>query len=221
MILLGLTGGIGMGKSTVAKMFQEYGYFVFDADYYVHELYGWVPRRYVADYATRLSFVEHFNRIFPGYRFYDGTEKIDREKLKRAIELNPEMLKHLSIFFEPWIESALRIIYIQANNCNSNLLLDIPLLFDGKLVEYIHSGYGENFKTVVVSCPDDIQRKRVLERPGMTQEQLDVILASQLPNSERAARADYIIDTSGDLDDVKSQVLQLCTLLKLSNDTSV
>ena len=184
MIKVALTGSIGMGKSTVAAMFERAGIPVFDADAEVHRLQG-KDGALIAPIAAR----------FPGV-VSDGV--LDRAALAARVLGDPEELAALEAIVHPAVQKA-REDFIARNRARPALLFDIPLLFE--------TGGEEAFdKIVVVSAPAAIQRERVLARPGMTAAKLDSILARQTPDSEKRARADWVVDTSGDLADTKRQV---------------
>lgn len=184
MIRLGLTGSIGMGKSTVAAMFAARGVPVFDADAAVHKLQGPGGRLVAAIEAA-----------FPDTT---GTEGVDRTALAEAVLGDPASLKRLEALIHPAVAEE-RAAFLAANAAAPLVLLDIPLLFE--------TGGEDQVDTVaVVSAPAEVQRTRVLARPGMTPERLAAILARQMPDAEKRARAEFVIDTGGPLAVTETQV---------------
>ena len=184
MITLAITGSIGMGKSTVAGMFAEAGIPTFDADATVRKLQGPGGR-----------LVPQIEARFPGTT-RDGA--VDREALSSAVLGDPDELAALEAIVHPAVHHE-RTRFIIENGDSPALLFDIPLLFET-------GGDAAFDKVIVVSAPADVQRERVLERAGMTQEKLDQILARQLSDSEKRERADFIVDTSGSLTETRRQV---------------
>lgn len=194
MITLALTGSIGMGKSTVAAMFAAAGIPVFDADSAVRALQG-DGGRLVAPIEAR----------FPGTT-RDG--KVDREALAAAVLGNPLELAALEAIVHPAVHHE-RTRFIVAQGDASALLFDIPLLFE--------TGGESTFdKVIVVTAPPDLQRARVMARPGMTAAKLDSILARQVPDADKRARADFVIDTSGTLPRTRAQVNHILACLGLA-----
>lgn len=194
MIRIALTGSIGMGKSTVAKMFEAAGVPLFDADAEVRRLQG-----------PGGALVEPIGALFPNV-VRDG--EVDREVLSRAVLGKPEALKRLEALVHPAVRAA-RDRFIAAHRDSPALLFDIPLLFET-------GGEGNADKVIVVSAPADIQRDRVLARPGMTPAKLDAILARQMPDADKRARADFVIDTGGDLSTTQAQVRDIIACLGLA-----
>jgi dephospho-CoA kinase len=191
MLKLALTGSIGMGKSTVARMFEQAGVPLFDADSVVRDLQA-NDSEMLAAIGTR----------FPS-TIKDG--KLDREELARRVLGQPEELSALESIVHPAVHTA-RTRFILGHADAPALLFDIPLLFE--------TGGHEAFdKVIVVSAPADIQRQRVLTRPGMTAQKLDAILARQMPDEEKRRRADFIVDTSGDLSTTEGQVRDILACL--------
>ncbi len=194
MIRLALTGSIGMGKSTVAKMFEQAGVPVFDADAEV--------RRLQSEDADLISAIG--NR-FPG-SVRDG--QLDRDALGTMVLGNPAELEALEAIVHPAVHSA-RSRFIVEHRDAEALLFDIPLLFET-------SGEVAFDKVIVVSAPAELQRERVLARPGMTAEKLASILARQIPDEEKRTRADFVIDTGGDLSTTEAQVRRILACLGLA-----
>jgi dephospho-CoA kinase len=197
MIRIALTGSIGMGKSTVARMFVEAGIPLFDADAEVHAMQG-----------PGGALVEPIGARFPA-AVQDGV--VDRDKLRQRVLDDPAELAALEGIVHPAVNEA-RERFI-ARHCDAPaLLFEIPLLFE--------TGGDVAFdKIVVVSAPAEVQRARVLSRPGMTPAALDSILARQLPDSDKRARADFVVDTSGELSTTKAQVAEIIACLGLNADS--
>ncbi len=194
MIVLGLTGSIGMGKSTVGKMFAEEGVPVFDSDAAVHALY-----------AAGGAAAAPVEAAFPGVTV-DGA--VDREALSRRVVGDEAAIKRLETIVHPLVRQA-QAEFLQTNRDAGTkvVVLDIPLLFESggaKLVD----------KVAVVSAPADVQRERVLARPGMTAEKFEAILARQTPDAEKRARADFVIDTGGSLEATRAQVRAVLDALR-------
>jgi dephospho-CoA kinase len=181
---LGLTGSIGMGKSTVAKMFAELGVPVFDADAAVHRLQGPGGRLVAAIEAA-----------FPDTT---GAEGVNRTALGEAVLGKPELLRRLEAIVHPAVGEE-RAAFLCDHADAPLVVFDVPLLFET-------GGDARVDKVVVVSAPADVQRARVLARPGMTAARLDAILARQTPDAEKRARADFVIDTGTTLDATRAQV---------------
>lgn len=193
MITIALTGSIGMGKSTVAKMFEEAGVPVFDADAAVRKLQG-----------PGGALVERIEQRFPGTT-HGGA--VDRELLAERVLSDPAELAALEALVHPAVHHE-RTRFIVGHADARALLFDIPLLFE--------TGGEDAFdKVVVVSAPAEIQRQRVLARPGMTAEKFEAILARQVPDEEKRARADFVVDTSGDLSTTQAQVARILACLGL------
>jgi dephospho-CoA kinase len=185
--ILGLTGSIGMGKSAVAAMFQGLGVPVFDADKAVHELQG-----------PNGALLPAIERAFPGTT---GPNGVDRPKLGAAVFGNPEALKQLEMIVHPEVAEMRRAFL--ADNADAPLIVfDIPLLYE-------KTGQHGLDAVVVVSAPAKAQRARVLRRPGMTPEKFAQILKLQVPDAEKRARADYVIDTGTSLAKTRRAVQDL------------
>lgn len=173
MIVLGLTGSIGMGKSTTAAMFADAGVPVHDSDETVHRLYSGIAAPLIEE-------------RFPGV-VTDGT--VDREKLAKAVLGKPEALRDLEKIVHPLVRADADAFVQRHREAGTPvILLDIPLLFET-------GGENRVDRIVVVSAPAEIQRERVLARPGMTQEKFEAILARQVPDAEKRRRADFIVDS--------------------------
>ena len=184
MFILGLTGSIGMGKSTTANFFRAAGVPVHDSDAVVHRLYE----------GEAVGPVE---AAFPGVAV-DG--KIDRARLAEKLVGNPEALKRLEAIVHPLVRAVSeRFIEEQRARGARVIVLDIPLLFET-------GGEKRVDAVVVVSAPADVQRARVLSRPGMSAAKLDALLARQLPATEKRARAHFVVDSSRSFDSARAQV---------------
>ena len=197
MIKLGLTGSIGMGKSTIAAMFADEGIPVWDADLSVHRLYA--DSKPVKD-----KLVEAFGDVIT-----DGI--VDRHKLSAALKGEAVNFERLNAIVHPAL-AADRLAFFADNKDAQLVLLDIPLLYEVGAESYLD-------KVVVVSAPADIQAARVLARAGMTEGKFEAILARQMPDAEKRARADFIIDTSKSFDDCRDAVrllIEKLTSLQIS-----
>jgi dephospho-CoA kinase len=184
MFILGLTGSLGMGKSTTARFFAEAGVPVHDADAVVHKLYE----------GEAVAAIE---AAFPGTT---AGGKVDRNKLAARVLGDAAALKRLEAIVHPLVQQAEQRLLAEARARGERIaVLDIPLLFET-------GGDGRVDAVVVVSAPPEVQRTRVLERPGMTIEKLDAILAKQMPDAEKRARADFVVDTSQGYEAARAQV---------------
>ena len=191
MTILGLTGSIGMGKSTVAAMFEEAGVPVFDADAAVHALQG-----------PGGALVESIEAAFPGTT---GPQGVDRARLGAHVLGDADALARLESIVHPAV-AAMRQRFLEAHQDAPLIVFDIPLLFE--------KGGGAGLDAVaVVSAPPEVQRERVLARPGMTLEKFERIRALQMPDAEKRARADFVIDTDVPHEDTRAQVRQLVSCL--------
>lgn len=184
MIVLGLTGSIGMGKSTVAAMFAEAGVPVFDADAEVHKLQGAGGR-----------LVGRIEAAFPDTT---GAQGVNRTALGEAVFGKPEAFKRLEAIVHPAVAEE-RARFLDVNRAAPLVVLDVPLLFEA-------GGWRQVDKIAVVSAPADAQRARVLARPGMSVERFESILAKQMPDAEKRERADFVIPTGGSLDETRAAV---------------
>lgn len=194
MIILGLTGSIGMGKSTTAAMFREAGVPVYDADAQVH-----------ASYAKGGACVGPVGEAFPGV-VKDGA--VDREALRQAVLGKPEELKRLNSIVHPIIGALRTHFFEDAEAAGADLVvLDIPLLFEGR-------GDRGMDAVAVVSAPPEVQRARVLQREGMTAERFEAILGHQMPDAEKRARADFVIETGDGLEPVRRQVAEIIAVMR-------
>ena len=193
MIRLALTGSIGMGKSTVAEMFARAGVPVFDADAVVRQLQG-----------PGGALVAKIEERFPGTT---GGQGVDRDALSERVLGDPGELAALEAIVHPAVHHE-RTRFIVENGDAKALLFEIPLLFE--------TGGEEAFdKVIVVSAPRHVQRDRVMARPGMTEEKFHALLARQTPDEEKRTRADFVIDTGGDLSTTQSQVRDILSCLGL------
>ncbi|POO54535.1 dephospho-CoA kinase [Agrobacterium rosae] len=199
MITIGLTGSIGMGKSTTAQLFAQEGIAICDSDAVVHQLYE--------NEAAPL-----IENAFPG-----TTEagRVNREKLGQILRQNPANFAKLEQLVHPLVSSKQdEFLERERQNGSEFALLDIPLLFE--------TGADTRVDViVVVSCAPDIQRQRVLSRPGMSEEKFAMILARQMPDEEKRKRADFIIDTGRGLDDARAQVQAVLVALRTRRDGKV
>ena len=195
MIRIALTGSIGMGKSTVAKMFEKAGVPVFDADAVVRQLQG-----------PGGKLVEEIGELFPGC-VRCGT--LDRECLAEIVLANPDKLSILERIVHPVVRNA-REEFIAQHREAPALIFEIPLLFE--------TGGAKDFdKVIVVSAPPEVQRKRVLERTGMTTAKLESILARQMPDGEKRSLADFVVNTGTDLSTTETQIREILSCLGVSS----
>jgi dephospho-CoA kinase len=185
--IIGLTGSIGMGKSTVAAMFAEAGIPVFDADAEVRAMQG-----------PGGELLPAIEAAFPGST---GPEGVDRDRLGHQVFADKAALARLEAIVHPAV-GARRAAFLEQHRDKPAVVFDIPLLFE-------RGGHESVDRVVVVSAPEHVQRERVLARPGMTPEKFARIFALQLHDSEKRARADYIIDTGTSLDETARQVAAL------------
>jgi len=186
-LVLGLTGSIGMGKSTVAAMFERLGVPVFDADAEVRRLQG-----------PGGALVAAIEREFPGAT---GARGVDRIALGAKVFGDPSALARLEAIVHPAVREA-RAAFLRDHADAPLVVLDIPLLFEKDRV-------GEVDKVLVVSAPAEVQRARVLARPDMTEQLFAAILERQMPDAEKRARADFTIDTGRPLAETEAEVAAL------------
>lgn len=194
MIILGLTGSIGMGKTTTAKMFAEEGCPVFDADAAVHALYNEDGKA-----------VKLIKAVFP-----DAVKQgaIDRATLGKHMRDDPLNLQVLESFIHPWV-GEMRAGFVETAKAQGAdvVIFDIPLLFEtggDKNVDYV----------VVVSAGADIQNQRVMARPGMTEELFEMLLSRQIPDKDKRRRADFVLSTDVSLGETRKQVRSLLSRLR-------
>lgn len=192
MLIVGLTGSIGMGKSTAAKRFIENGIPVFDADAEVHRLYEGEA-------------VAPIEAAFPGTTV-DG--RVDRERLSAALLEDKSRIAELEAIVHPLVGASRRkFLEDSARKGAAMVVLEIPLLFE--------TGSDKDVDvTVVVSAPAEIQRQRVLERPNMSAARLDALLANQMSDREKRARADFVVDTSGPVEETAAEIDTLVESLR-------
>jgi len=184
MIVLGLTGSIGMGKSTTATLFAEAGVPVYDADATVHMLYEGEA-------------VPAIEAAFPGTTV-DG--KVDRNKLSARVVHDPVAIKQLEQIVHPMLGASRQKFLDDAERSGAAVaVVDVPLLFET-------GGEKRVDAVVVVTTTPELQRQRILARDNMTSEKLDAILARQLPDAEKRRRADFVVDTSDGLDPVRLRI---------------
>lgn len=190
--LLGLTGSIGMGKSTTAQMLRDAGIPVWDADAAVH-------RAYAAGGAA----VPAIGGLVPA-AITDG--QVDRAVLAAAIAADPSLLARIEAAVHPLL-AADRASFLSANAGADILAYDIPLLFETGADAWLDA-------VLVVTAPPEVQRQRVLLREGMTQARFDALLSRQMPDAEKRARARFVIDTSTGMDAARAEVLHILDVLR-------
>jgi dephospho-CoA kinase len=184
MIILGLTGSIGMGKSTTAKLFAEAGVPVYDADATVHSLYEGEA-------------VPAIEAAFPGTT---AGGKVDRSKLSARVVHDPAAMKQLEQIVHPMLGASRQKFLSEAEQAGAPVaVVDVPLLFET-------GGEKRVDAVVVVTTTPEVQRERILARDNMTPEKLDAILARQLPDAEKRQRAHFVVDTSHGLDPVRARI---------------
>ena len=186
MKIIGLTGSIGMGKTTTAQMFADLGCPVFDADAAVHDMYKKGGRA-----------VPLIRAVFP-----DAIKDVavNRNRLGEHMRADPLNLKTLESFIHPWV-GEVRVDFLEKARASQAkaVVFDIPLLFETGGDKYVDA-------TIVVSAPKDIQRKRVLARPKMTEALFEMILSKQMPDAEKRRRADYVISTADGMEAARAAV---------------
>jgi dephospho-CoA kinase len=184
MLIIGLTGSIGMGKSTAAARFRQLGIAVCDADAEVHKLYE----------GPAVAAIE---AAFPGST---TGGKVDRQKLAQALIADPSRFARLEAIVHPMVREVQRqFLRAEAGRGAGMAVLEIPLLLEA-------GGHSRVDVVVVVSAPPEMQRERVLARPGMSLEKLEQILARQLHDSDKRALADFVVDTGGTVAESAAQV---------------
>jgi dephospho-CoA kinase len=194
MIILGLTGSIGMGKTTAGNRFRDLGVPVFDADAVVHKLLG-PDGEATAEVAA----------AFPGAAT-DGA--IDRARLGALVFGQPDELRRLEAILHPKVRDARERFLKHAERSGETMVVvEVPLLFEG-------GSDAECTHVAVVSAPPAVQRARVLKRPNMTPQKLDAILAQQMPDEEKRRRADFVIPTGGDKAKSLQAIRDIVTLLR-------
>lgn len=187
MRILGLTGSIGMGKSTTAKLFAEAGVPVYDADAAVHQLYE-------GEAAPAIE------AAFPGTT---ANGKVDRSKLSARVVHDPAAIKRLEQIVHPMLGASRQKFFADAEAARAPVVvLDIPLLFET-------GGEKRVDAVVVVSTSPELQRERVLARGTMDEAKLDAIIAKQTPDAEKRKRADFVVDTSHGLEPVRAQITHI------------
>ncbi len=192
MIVLGLTGSIGMGKSTTAAMFRELRVPVHDSDEAVHRLYSGVAAPLIEE-------------AFPGTT---ASGVVDRDRLAAAVLGKPDALRRLEQIVHPLVRADADAFLADCRRRGEPLaVLDIPLLFET-------GGMDRVDRILVVTADPDVQRARVLARPNMTEEKLQAILAHQVPDAEKRARADYIVDTGLGMEAARTAVAALVEELR-------
>jgi dephospho-CoA kinase len=198
MLVIGLTGSIGMGKSTVAARLRALGFAVFDADAEVHRLYE----------GPAVAAIE---AAFPGST--DG-QRVDRQKLSQALIANPQDFRRLEAIVHPLVFAAERsFLKAEAERGARLAVLEVPLLLE--------SGRQPRVDAIIVaSTRADLQRERVLRRSGMSLEKLEQVLARQMPDAEKRARADFVVDTSGTFAETDAQVDRIVESLQDSKATA-
>lgn len=191
MIVIGLTGSIGMGKTTTARLFAAEGVAVLDSDAVVHELY-------------REEAAPLIEEAFPGTTV---SGVVDRQKLGEVLRVNPANFKRLEEIVHPLVRKRQQAFLAAAQNEGREFaLLDIPLLFETGAENRVD-------KVVVVSCSPEVQRERVLSRPGMTEEKFAMILARQMPDEEKRRRADFIVESGSGVENARDQVREILQTL--------
>jgi len=198
MLVIGLTGSIGMGKSTVARRFAANGIAVFDADAVVHELYEGEA-------------VQAIEGAFPGAT-HDG--HVDRARLAELLKNENGALARLEAIVHPMVRGKREKFLASQRQAGAQMVvLEIPLLFET-------GGENQVDVIVVISAPANVQRARVLERPGMSEAKFDALLANQMPDAEKRGRADYVVDTDRPIEDTGKEIDKLITLLRAREDAA-
>lgn len=201
MLIVGLTGSIGMGKSTAAQRFMANGMPVFEADKEVHRLYEGAATPAI-------------EKAFPGTTGEDG---VDRARLAAAVMADPDGLARLEAIVHPLVREAERAFLAKHAGAGAGAamaVLEIPLLFETGADKWVDV-------TVVVSAPADVQRARVLGRPGMTQQKLEALLANQMPDAEKRSRADFVVETDRPREETQAEIDRLIESLRTRRGTAV
>ena len=199
MLIIGLTGSIGMGKSTAAAQLKTHGIAVFDADAEVHKLYAGEAVAPIED-------------AFPGTT---ANGMVDRAKLAAALMKDPAGFKRLEAIVHPLVR-ARQVAFLKAEAARGAemAVLEIPLLLEG-------GGEARVDVVIVVSAPVEIQRARVLERPGMTEEKLDSLLSRQMDDAEKRRKADFVVDTGRAIADSRAEIDRIVAALKGRQGTAL
>ena len=194
MILVGLTGSIGMGKSTTAQMFADVGAYIFDADAAVHKLY-----------AKNGAAVPLLRAVFPDV-IIDGS--VDRARLSKHLQADPLHIQVLESFIHPLVQ-AMRAQEIEKAKTQGKtvFIADIPLLFET-------GGEAQVDKIIVVSANEDEQRRRVLARPSMSKEKLALIKSRQMPDAKKRSLADFVVETDKGMNQARAQVRAIMDILE-------
>jgi dephospho-CoA kinase len=192
MLVIGLTGSIGMGKTTAALQFKGNSIPVFDADAEVHRLYE----------GDAVPLIEE---AFPGTT-KDG--KVDRSALAKTLLGDEKAIQHLEAIVHPLVRAVRQeFLTRHAGEGAAMVVLEIPLLFETGGDKYVDV-------SVVVTAPSEVQRERVLARPGMSEAKLDALLANQMPDEEKRKRADFVVDTNSSLEDTAADIDRIIELLR-------
>lgn len=192
MLVIGLTGSIGMGKSTAAERFRANGIAVFDADAEVHRLYT----------GEAAPLVE---TVFPG-TVIDGV--VDRARLAAAVVGNRQAIAKLEEIVHPLVRESERcFLHAERERGAEMAVLEIPLLFETGAETFVDV-------TVVISAPEDVQRERVMARPGMTAEKFKQLKANQMPDAEKRAKADFVVDSSGPVEETGAEIDKIIESLR-------
>lgn len=198
MLIIGLTGGIGMGKSTAAARFKANGIAVLDADAEVHRLYA----------GPAAPLIE---AAFPGTT---GPAGVDRARLAAAVLADPAGFKRVEAIIHPLVLEAERAFLRAEHQRGARIaVLEVPLLLET-------GGHARVDAVVLVSAPADVQRQRVLQRPGMTAEKLDQILARQMPDADKRKLADFVVDTGGTITETEAQIDRIIATLHTRSGTA-
>lgn len=192
MLVIGLTGSIGMGKTTAALQFRANSIPVFDADAEVHRLYE----------GAAVALIEE---AFPGTT---NDNKVDRAALAKALLGDAKSIQRLEAIVHPLVRTARQeFLTRHAGEGTEMVVLEIPLLFES-------DGEKPFDVSVVVTAPSEVQRERVLARPGMTEARLDALLANQMPDEEKRKRADFVVDTNSSLEDTAAEIDRIIEMLR-------